>query len=334
MDRRYAIAREILERGDFFKIVCGAGNEDPEEVKRLAFIYTLAGTAAMDVSANPEIVRSAADGITLAENMAGKLGTGLRHRPFITVSVGLKGDPHVRKARINADLCERCGLCITACEQDAIDESFTVISPRCIGCGKCAEACTAGAVEFTHKKVDLADVIPGCLSAGAEMVELHAVTVDDDSVRRDWNLVSSLVTDNFISMCLDRSVLSDNHLRERVAMAFGIAGDRLIIQADGAPMSGGSDDYHTTLQAVATADIVRKTGIPAMILASGGTNAKTMELARLCGVTVNGVSVGTYARRIIKEHLGRPDFWSDLSVIQAAAGIARELVRVNTRCRE
>ena len=32
----------------------------------------------------------------------------------------------------------------------------------------------------------------------------------------------------------------------------------MIIQADGYPMSGGEDDYNTTLQAVATADVINK----------------------------------------------------------------------------
>ena len=35
-----------------------------------------------------------------------------------------------------------------------------------------------------------------------------------------------------------------------------IAGDRLIIQADGIPMSGGKDNFNTTLQAVATAEVI------------------------------------------------------------------------------
>jgi hypothetical protein len=163
------------------------------------------------------------------------------------------------------------------------------------------------------------------------MVELHAVTDDDASVFNDWNVINALVPDNFISMCLDRSVLSDNRLRDRVRKAYEIAGERLIIQADGAPMSGGKDDYNTTLQAIATADIVRKTGVPAKILASGGTNAKTMELAVLCGVPVNGVSVGTYARRIIRNYLDEPDFGKEMSGIASAVTIARELVRINTR---
>ena len=37
-----------------------------------------------------------------------------------------------------------------------------------------------------------------------------------------------------------------------------ICPDRMIVQADGIPMAGGEDDYRTTLQAVACADIVDK----------------------------------------------------------------------------
>ena len=45
---------------------------------------------------------------------------------------------------------------------------------------------------------------------------------------------------------------------DRPKLAKEIAGDRLVIQADGYPMSGGEDNYNTTLQAVATADVVNK----------------------------------------------------------------------------
>ena len=50
-----------------------------------------------------------------------------------------------------------------------------------------------------------------------------------------------------------------------------------MVQADGAPMSGGSDDYRTTLQAVAMADIVDKANITPYIFISGGTNSKTKK---------------------------------------------------------
>jgi hypothetical protein len=105
----------------------------------------------------------------------------------------------------------------------------------------------------------------------------------------------------------------------------------MIVQADGAPMSGGRDDFHTTLQAIATADIVAKSGIPVRILASGGTNSKTRELADICGVPIHGVSLGTFARKLIKAHIASPDFDDNISRIAAAVKDAEELVRATIR---
>ena len=47
-------------------MVCGAGNEDKDEVEYLSYVYTLAGCAGFDVSASPEIVKSAKKGINAA----------------------------------------------------------------------------------------------------------------------------------------------------------------------------------------------------------------------------------------------------------------------------
>ena len=38
-----------------FKLVCGAGNEDCESVKRLVYIYAKAGCKYFDISAREEI---------------------------------------------------------------------------------------------------------------------------------------------------------------------------------------------------------------------------------------------------------------------------------------
>lgn len=75
-----------------------------------------------------------------------------------------------------------------------------------------------------------------------------------------------------------------------------------MIQADGTPMSGGKDDFNSTLQAVATADIINKSEITPYLFMSGGTNAKTSELAYQCGVDFCGIAVGSYARKIIKDY--------------------------------
>ena len=52
--------------------------------------------------------------------------------------------------------------------------------------------------------------------------------------------------------------MTNVHLIERIKIAQELADDRLIIQADGIPMSGGRDDFNTTLQAVSIADIINK----------------------------------------------------------------------------
>lgn len=323
---RYQQAQSLMEQGRFIKIVCGAGNEDPVAVRRLSLIYTLAGTSAFDVSANPAIVKSAVEGIDAAFRIAPALNINIEARPFINVSVGLKGDPHARKAQINVEKCIQCDQCREHCDQDAIDKHYSIVTPRCIGCGICADNCPSEAITFYHKRVDLSTVLPECIKEGAEMLELHAVTDDDISVFEDWKIIDMLIPNNYISVCLDRSLLSDTHLTNRIRKLYEITGERLIVQADGAPMSGGDDDYNTTLQAVAIADIVYKSGIPVKILASGGTNAKTQELARLCGVFVNGVSIGTFARKIVKPFINSEHFEDDMGNIKQAISIAGKLV--------
>jgi len=294
-------------------------------------IYTLAGAVGIDVSANVEVVEAAMKGIDQAYDLAESIGKEIKTRPFINVSVGLKGDPHVRKAKIDVEKCSQCGLCLDACEQDAIDEDFNVVDIRCIGCGKCAEVCQLEAVIFYTRKVDFNEILPKCLEAGVENIELHAIIDDDDSVMSDWHVIDGLVQNNFISMCLDRSQLSDSHLISRINAVYEISGERTIIQADGVPMSGGSDNFNTTLQAVAIADIIRKSKIPVMILASGGTNSKTGELARMCNVSLNGVSIGTFARKIIRDLITSEDFETNQSLIKNAVAIAEKLVQDNLR---
>ena len=97
---RFEVMRDLLVRGKYFKLVCGEGNENAIEVKRLALIYTLAGANGFDVSATPRIVSACMEGIDLAYKFAANVGQEIEVRPFITVSVGMPGDHHVRKAFI------------------------------------------------------------------------------------------------------------------------------------------------------------------------------------------------------------------------------------------
>ena len=41
------------------------------------------------------------------------------------------------------------------------------------------------------------------------------------------------------------------------------------------------------------------------------SKSKTKELANLCNVKINGVAVGSYARKIVKEYTQRDDFFTN-----------------------
>tara|TARA_A100001388_G_C28761838_1_gene498264 strand:- start:699 stop:1730 length:1032 start_codon:yes stop_codon:yes gene_type:complete len=307
---RFGLYRDLLQSSKYFKLVCGAGNEDAEEVEYLAYVYTMAGCAGFDVSASPTIVKAAKKGINAALVKSKEFKIEIPFIPFVTVSVGMPGDHHVRKAFITND-CVSCNLCIPTCPTKAIPENLIIIKDLCIGCGNCEAVCppAANAITYSHNAKELLNILPECVEAGAESIELHAGVPDNDSTMREWKVVSESVPNGMISMCLDRKHLSNDMLIDRIESAFDIADDRLIIQADGIPMSGGTDDFNTTLQAVSIADFINKNlkkqeikfkKLP--ILISGGTNSFTGQLARQCEVEFNGITIGTHARKVISPY--------------------------------
>ncbi len=334
---RYDEMRSLFDRGKYFKLVCGAGNEDAQEVKRLACIYTLAGASGLDVSATPKIVKACSEGIDLAFELSEALEIDLDFRPFIKVSVGMPGDHHVRKAYINED-CVSCDLCIPVCPTNAIPDDLIIITDKCIGCGLCEVACPPkiAAIRYEHNEKDLNIILPECIEAGAENIELHAAVMDNNMIMDEWELVSNNQKNHFISMCVDRLNLSDENLIRRIENAHEIAGDRLLIQADGVPMGGTGDDYNTTVQAVAIADVIQKklkhqkkfSNLP--ILLSGGTNSKTAALADMCDIDYCGVAIGTHARSIVQEHIDmfikNANFEEDIPNLRSSVMVAKNLV--------
>jgi len=346
MQSRFEEMSSLLSSGTYFKLVCGAGNEDAEEVKRLTVLYTLAGAKGMDVSANVRVVKACMEGIDVAFNLAEEFGVNLKIRPFIMVSVGMPGDHHVRKSVINLDTCLKCDLCIPVCPTDAIPESLVVIKDKCIGCGNCSAICPkSDIIHYEHNDRELRKLLPECLEAGAEQIELHAAVADDESIFKEWEMISELNPEGHISMCLDRLHLSNFAFENRVSKAKEIAKERLIIQSDGYPMSGGVDDFNTTLQAIATADVLNKKfnmklrkSTNTLIykrtnevnqLLSGGTNSLTAILAKQTGVRFQGASLGTFARKIVKEVVDSDDFYHNKILIKEGLLIARDLVVAN-----
>ncbi len=303
-----------------FKLVCGAGNEDAAEVEKLVALYSLAGCNFFDLCAKPEIVDAAKRGLAYA---------GICDDRYLSVSVGIQGDPHVSKAAINQNLCKNCSACRKVCLQNAIQDnesSHFVNKTRCIGCGKCISVCPFGAISITSEFKDLKEVLPPLIAKGIDCIELHALGENEQEVEDKWNDINSCF-DGLLSICIDRSKLGNEKLLKRVnRMLECRKPNSTIIQADGAPMSGGDDDFKTTLQTVATAEIFQNAKLPVFILLSGGTNSKSTELAKQCGIVAHGVAIGSYARKIVRKYIDREDFLENKDVFNEALIIAKNLV--------
>lgn len=298
------------------KIVCGAGNEDAESVKRLVYTYAKAGCRCFDISARKEILEAAKTAVHLAN----------AEDIHYCVSVGIKGDPHITKAKIRESVCIKCGNCYRNCPNDAIEESIIINDKRCIGCGTCAKKCPTGAMTMYEKDVNVKEILPYMVQNGVEILELHIMGHDKQDLDYKWAIINEC-NPILASICIDREHFGNREVIKRIRdMISHRKPYTTIVQADGIPMSGSDDTYKTTLQAIAMGEIIQNSNLPVHIMLSGGTNSKTAELARLCGINYWGIAIGSWARKITKPYICMPDFWENKEAQAKAVEIAKRLV--------
>ena len=317
--KELTMLKDLLEKRQCFKLVCGAGNEDAEEVERLVTLYSKAGCMFFDLCAKPEIVDAAKRGLERA---------GIKENRYLCVSVGIDGDPHITKAVIDQTKCVKCGKCKSICPHDAIIEldKYKVKKERCLGCTQCANQCPKGAIEMVSQLMDYKDALPKLIAKGIDCIEFHAISEDERDVNEKWLQINEQF-DGMLCISIDRSELGDRRLKERVKRMLSIREPyTTIIQADGIAMSGSNDEFGTTLQSVATAQLFQNANFPAYIMMSGGTNTKSTELAKMCGVRPHCLAVGSYARKIVKEYLVRDDFYTNEENMAKAVKIAKNLI--------
>ena len=287
-----SLSEKINSKKKLFKLILGAGKKDAEEVKRITSIFAKAGADIFDVNPSREVL----DAVIRAVSEC-----GYKTEDFLyCVSYSVKGDIHGNKAEIDLKKCSRCGKCAEVCPEGAISliEGNPVVDEKnCIGCGKCA--CDAISYSIHSSQIDWINFNDIVKNYPISLVELHIATPDRDEIFDKWQFL----LDNFkgyFSICVNRSLFSDDELKALLKKMISMTDkERVFIQADGVPMSGGLNTYGATLQAVACAGLLADLG--AGIFISGGTNERTSELAKICSVPYVGVSIGSYARKLIKD---------------------------------
>ena len=311
---------EILKEKQGFKLVCGAGNEDVDEVEKLVTVYALAGCKFFDICAKEEIVDAAKRGLKRA---------GKENDAYICVSVGIAGDPHITKAEIDYDKCNKCGTCKNVCQHNAISDKIEISKERCLGCNQCKNICPSSAINMISQIKDYKEILPSIIKKGIDCIEFHAISTDENDVDEKWKQINELYN-GMLCISLDRSELGDKKLVERVKRLIKNRKPfTTIIQADGVAMSGNNDELGTTLQAVATAQLFQNAKLPVYIMMSGGTNTKSTELAKACGVYPNCLAVGSYARKIIKDYLKNDNLLTNDEIMEKAVKIAQNLIKIS-----
>lgn len=289
-----------------FKLVLGLGNNSFDQISKLCGIYALVGADIFDLSPNTASLNAAKSGI---------LSAGLNPSDFkFCVSVGLKGDKHIRKALIKDKKCKKCLKCIKICPQNAIsssEEKVCVDWEKCIGCGKCKKSC----IDFLEFKTDIKKFIKEFKNDKIDMIELHISSDNKNDIIKNWKCILK----NFNcqkSICIDRSNYGDLELLSLIKKLISMNPDKTIIQADGIAMSGSSD-ISSTLQAIAHAQIYND--LKAEIFISGGTNHYTKKLADSMAVKFDGITMGSFARNSLKDAIENCD-------TKKALEIAHEIV--------
>jgi MinD superfamily P-loop ATPase len=153
-------------------------------------------------------------------------------------------------ARIDKDICQECGECISVCRFDAISEDFRVDAVSCEGCTICSYVCPAGAVvleenvsgewfvsetkygPFVHAKLGIAEENSGKLvckvreaaKAIAEQEKLDYVIIDGPPGIGCPVIASLSGVD--LALIVTEPTLSGMHDMERVAQVskhFGVS---------------------------------------------------------------------------------------------------------------
>ena len=299
------------------KLICGAANENIKEIEKLAFVFSKAGFNMIDVSAKCDVISAAKRGLKKA---------GKENDTSVCVSVGLKDDIHLSKAVINRQKCSLCKKCIEICSQNALfseDEKIFVEEKKCIGCMKCAQVCENQAILNEHKYKTPYEMLLHVLSEDIDCVEFHCTSADESLILDSFNKIKSIYN-GLISICLDRSKLGDDRIIN-LLLKMTKETDNIMIQADGKPMSGGCDDYNSTLQTVAFAQLLRSSNINTYLVLSGGTNSKTTKLAKECDLNIEGVALGSYARKLVKDFVNQEDIFENETAQNNAVKLAKEL---------
>ncbi len=139
-----------------------------------------------------------------------------------------------------------------------------------------------------------------CLEAGSEIIELHHGNMEEDNFLSIWEIINELSSILAVSLSVNRVSQSNAHLINLINKAYDVHKENIILQVDGATSGGSDESYSSTLQSLATSDILikelkikdRRKFKKMKLTICGDINTKTTALALICNIDYSGISLG------------------------------------------
>ena len=301
---------EKLEQNKFHKLIIGAALKDYQCIEDFAYLFTHAQADVIDISAFPHSVISAKKGLSKAIAEKASLT-----EPLIMISVNIGEDPHFRRVELNTDSCTECLACIPSCPSEAFTntDNFQYNIDLCFGCSNCLDYCDFDALKFTNWQAFENASLNELQKLGANAIEIHLN--NDLEAFADFyiNMQTQFKLESF---CIGSAQMNERELLDACEKIIHAVENKhgkeqkFIIQTDGNPISGAIKENNDQDQAsINNAKLVidyikkkypEKENLIFLQLA-GGTNEKTLAKAHKQQVPVNGVAIGSYARKKINQ---------------------------------
>lgn len=315
---------DALDQKKFFKLVCGASLDDVEMIEKLTYVFTLSGAHVIDLAASADAIFAARRGIEKALQLFPSPAL-----PLLMASIQIDKDPHFRKIEVDYAKCDLCTACVRVCPTEAFkieDRKFLYQIERCYGCDICPSSCHVNALTLKDTNPTPKETLQEMISLGVKSIEFH-FGKGYKRLEEIWDEIKDLVKKlDLVSFSIGSDLLSVEEIKEAANLCYKLAGKGIILQCDGTPMSGGKkvkDGNNKDKSSLEVAKIIQNEKLPVYLQISGGTDEKSFSRSKELGLQINGVAIGSYARKQLVPYLNKLDDKENLS---NAVNVGKNLV--------